>query len=54
MSSTIIALSGGVGGAKLLWGLQKVLPENSLISVINTGDDDVFFGLNISYLLLIV
>ncbi|HCG90427.1 MAG TPA: 2-phospho-L-lactate transferase [Dehalococcoidia bacterium] len=48
MSSTIIALSGGVGGAKLLWGLQKVLPENSLISVINTGDDDVFFGLNVS------
>lgn len=34
-----LALSGGVGGAKLALGLSKVLPPDDLLVVANTGDD---------------
>ena len=43
----IIALSGGVGGAKLVLGLSKVLPAHSLLVITNTGDDFDHFGLRI-------
>jgi LPPG:FO 2-phospho-L-lactate transferase len=44
----VLALSGGVGGAKLLHGLYRVLPPGSLAALINTGDDFEHLGLHIS------
>ncbi len=46
-SGKIIALSGGVGGAKLVLGLSHVLPDDRLMVVTNTGDDFDHFGLRI-------
>jgi LPPG:FO 2-phospho-L-lactate transferase len=43
-----IALAGGVGGAKLAGGLAARLPARDLLVVVNTGDDFVHLGLNIS------
>ncbi len=43
-----IALSGGVGGAKLALGLTKILSPDALTIVANTGDDFVHMGLHIS------
>ncbi len=44
----IVALSGGVGGAKLAWGLAQILPPEDLLIVANTGDDFVHLGLHVS------
>jgi len=44
----VVALSGGVGGAKLALGLSRVLPQNELLVVANTGDDFEHLGLSIS------
>jgi LPPG:FO 2-phospho-L-lactate transferase len=44
----IIALSGGVGGAKLALGLARVMPAQDLVVVVNTGDDFEHLGLSIS------
>ncbi|HVC58960.1 MAG TPA: 2-phospho-L-lactate transferase [Acetobacteraceae bacterium] len=44
----IIALSGGVGGAKLALGLSRILPQGQLLVVVNTGDDFEHLGLAIS------
>lgn len=44
----ITALAGGVGGAKLVDGLAKCLSVEDLKVIVNTGDDFVHFGLNIS------
>jgi LPPG:FO 2-phospho-L-lactate transferase len=44
----IIALSGGVGGAKLALGLSRVMPPEELVVVVNTGDDFEHLGLAIS------
>ena len=44
----IIALSGGVGGAKLALGLSRILPPDELMVVVNTGDDFEHLGLSIS------
>lgn len=44
----IIALSGGVGGAKLALGLSRVMPPKDLLVVVNTGDDFEHLGLSIS------
>lgn len=44
----ILALSGGVGGAKLLRGLYRILPPDSLAALVNTGDDFNYLGLDIS------
>lgn len=43
----VVALAGGVGGAKLADGLQRVVGEN-LTVVVNTGDDFELHGLRIS------
>ena len=45
---TVVALSGGVGGAKLALGLSRVLPAEELLVVCNTGDDFEHLGLCIS------
>ena len=44
----ILALSGGVGGAKLALGLSHVVPPEDLLIVANTGDDFEHLGLSIS------
>jgi len=44
----VVALAGGVGGAKLADGLAQVLPSENLTIVVNTGDDFEHLGLYIS------
>lgn len=44
----VVALSGGIGGAKLALGLYRTLPPDSLMVVCNTGDDFEHLGLSIS------
>ena len=44
----VVALAGGVGGAKLATGLQAVLPPGALTVIVNTGDDFEHYGLYIS------
>jgi LPPG:FO 2-phospho-L-lactate transferase len=44
----ITALAGGVGGAKLVFGLSKILPPENLNIIVNTGDDFDYYGLHIS------
>jgi LPPG:FO 2-phospho-L-lactate transferase len=44
----VLALSGGVGGAKLALGLYRILPSDTLTIVANTGDDFEHLGLSIS------
>ncbi|MBT3712135.1 MAG: 2-phospho-L-lactate transferase [Anaerolineae bacterium] len=44
----IVALAGGVGGAKLAHGLAQILPPENLTTIVNTGDDFEHLGLNIS------
>lgn len=44
----VVALSGGVGGAKLSLGLSRVLPAKALTVIVNTGDDFTHLGLRIS------
>ena len=44
----ITCLAGGVGAARFLQGLAKVLPEENITIVVNTGDDIELYGLHIS------
>ncbi len=46
--SRVVCLSGGVGGARLLHGLARALPDEALTVVVNTGDDFRHWGLHIS------
>lgn len=46
--SRVVALSGGIGGAKLVLGLSRVLPPEDVIVIGNTGDDFEHLGLSIS------
>jgi LPPG:FO 2-phospho-L-lactate transferase len=43
----VVALAGGVGGARLALGLQLVLAAGDLAVVVNTGDDEEFHGLRV-------
>jgi LPPG:FO 2-phospho-L-lactate transferase len=45
---SVVALSGGVGGAKLALGLYRILPHDTLTVIANTGDDFTHLGLDIS------
>ncbi len=44
----VLALSGGIGGAKLALGLDRVLPPGALTVIANTGDDFEHLGLAVS------
>ena len=44
----ITALAGGVGAARFLTGLVKLVNEEDLTVIVNTGDDIEMFGLHIS------
>jgi LPPG:FO 2-phospho-L-lactate transferase len=45
---SILALAGGVGGAKLAEGLAAILPPGDLTVAVNIGDDFEHLGLHIS------
>ncbi len=44
----IAALAGGVGAARFLTGLARLVPEENLAVIVNTGDDIELHGLHIS------
>ena len=48
MDGKILALAGGVGGAKLALGLARVVSPENLVICVNTGDDENFHGLHVS------
>ena len=43
-----LAITGGIGGAKLALGLSRILSPEALVLVVNTGDDFEHLGLHIS------
>ena len=44
----IVVLTGGTGGAKFVDGLRRLLPAEELAIIVNTGDDQVWWGLYVS------
>ncbi len=44
---SVVALAGGVGGAKFADGLAQCLPAGALTVIVNTGDDFQHYGLTI-------
>lgn len=48
MSDRVVVLTGGVGGAKLVLGLQQVMDPARICVVVNTGDDFEHLGLWVS------
>ncbi len=44
----VVALTGGVGGAKLVLGLCHAMPPKDVTAIVNTGDDFTHLGLAIS------
>lgn len=44
----LVALAGGVGAARFLRGLVRVVPPEDVVVVVNTADDDTFHGLYVS------
>lgn len=44
----IITLAGGVGAAKFLRGLARRVEQRRLDIIVNTGDDENFYGLHVS------
>ena len=48
VARTVLALSGGIGGAKLALGLSHIVAPEDLMIVANTGDDFEHLGLTIS------
>lgn len=47
MALNVVVLVGGVGGAKLAFGLAQVLPPEELTIIVNTGDDFWHYGLRV-------
>jgi LPPG:FO 2-phospho-L-lactate transferase len=47
MAINVVALAGGVGGAKMALGLARALPADRLTVVVNIGDDLEHYGLYI-------
>ena len=48
MTGHVVALCGGVGGAKLVHGLSLALPPEELSVIVNTGDDFQHLGLHVA------
>lgn len=44
----VAVLAGGVGAARLLRGLAPLLAQHQLTIIVNTADDDEFYGLHVS------
>ncbi len=47
-SAPLLAITGGVGGAKLALGLAKLCNKDEVVFAVNTGDDFNHLGLHIS------
>jgi LPPG:FO 2-phospho-L-lactate transferase len=47
-SQSVCALAGGVGAAKMLRGVLRVVDPHDVTAIVNTGDDVVLHGLHIS------
>jgi LPPG:FO 2-phospho-L-lactate transferase len=45
---SVVALAGGVGAARLLRGLVRVIPPEEVTAIVNTGDDRDFYGVHVS------
>ncbi|MFM7616289.1 MAG: 2-phospho-L-lactate transferase [Actinomycetes bacterium] len=43
----LVALAGGVGAARFLRGLVRVVPPAEVTAIVNTADDEVFHGLTV-------
>lgn len=43
----IVALAGGIGGARFLRGLRVAVPDAEITVVANTGDDTTLYGLRV-------
>jgi LPPG:FO 2-phospho-L-lactate transferase len=48
MKQKILALCGGVGGAKLAYGLSQIITPEEIVFLVNTGDDFIHLDLYIS------
>ena len=44
----IVALAGGVGAARFLEGLIRVVPQKEITIIGNVGDDTNIYGLHVS------
>src|SRR5580765_8841734 len=44
----LVSLAGGVGAARFLAGLVRVVPPSDVVAIVNTADDDEFHGLYVS------
>jgi len=44
----ITALAGGIGAARFLQGLVRIVPEKGVTVIVNTGDDIELYGLHVS------
>jgi len=47
-SAPIVALCGGVGAARFLRGLVRVVEPSEITAIVNTGDDREFYGVHVS------
>ena len=45
---SVVVLTGGVGGAKLVLGLCHAVPASAVTAIVNTGDDFDHLGLRVS------
>jgi LPPG:FO 2-phospho-L-lactate transferase len=48
LGAVLVTLCGGVGAARMLSGLIRVVPPRSITAIVNVGDDTVLHGLHIS------
>lgn len=48
MRGSVLALAGGVGGARFLKGLLHVVEPREITIIVNTGDDETFYGFLVS------
>jgi LPPG:FO 2-phospho-L-lactate transferase len=48
LGPVLVALCGGVGAARMLSGLVRVVPASDITGVVNVADDTVLHGLHIS------
>jgi LPPG:FO 2-phospho-L-lactate transferase len=48
LKGKLVCLSGGTGAAKFLQGLIRVVPQEDVVVIANTGDDMDLYGLHVS------
>ena len=48
LPTPIVTLCGGVGAARFLRGLVRVVEPSEITAIVNTGDDRVFYGVHVS------